>query len=126
MNWLQKLPHTVRTASGMEWSIWRKLPWIAVIGTAAPLVGLGILHATFEGSEGASQLRWLQMVDYFVGAVVIFHWTMVLTVAIGCVVVMVMKGPGYVADGYRVSHRDTPREGRETDDEALEYRSRGL
>jgi hypothetical protein len=30
-------------------------------------------------------------------------------VAIGCVVVMVMKGPGYVADSLEVSHSDQPR-----------------
>ena len=26
-------------------------------------------------------------------------WTMMLTVAIGCVIVMIMKGPAYGADG---------------------------
>jgi hypothetical protein len=41
--------------------------------------------------------------------VVVFHWTAVFTVAIGCVVVMLMKGPGYVADGMELSHRDKPR-----------------
>jgi len=28
------------------------------------------------------------------------HWTLVLTLAIGCVIVMLMKGPAYVADAY--------------------------
>jgi hypothetical protein len=31
---------------------------------------------------------------------VILHLTLVLTLAIGCVIVMVMKGPAYVADPY--------------------------
>jgi len=31
-----------------------------------------------------------------------------LTVAIGCVIVTIMKGPAYVADAYPVSHRDQP------------------
>jgi hypothetical protein len=31
---------------------------------------------------------------------VVLHWTLVLTVAIGCVIVMLMKGPAYVADAY--------------------------
>jgi hypothetical protein len=30
------------------------------------------------------------------------HWTLVLTLAIGCVIVMLMKGPAYVADAYPI------------------------
>jgi hypothetical protein len=40
---------------------------------------------------------------------VIFLWTLVLTVTIGCVVVWLMKGPAYVADGLEVSHSDNPK-----------------
>jgi hypothetical protein len=29
-------------------------------------------------------------------------------VAIGCVIVMLMKGPAYVADAYELPHRDQP------------------
>jgi hypothetical protein len=64
----------------------------------------------------AAQARWLQMADYIVAGIVIFHWTAVLTVAIGCVVVMLMKGPGYVADGLEVSHSDRPRKDAEDSD----------
>jgi len=32
----------------------------------------------------------------------------VLTLAIGCAIVVVMKGPGYVADAYPLSHSDSP------------------
>lgn len=44
--------------------------------------------------------------------------------AIGCVIVMVMKGPAYVADGYPVSHRDRPRATPETAEEAAAVRPR--
>jgi hypothetical protein len=48
--------------------------------------------------------------DYVAAGVVVFHWTAVLTLAIGCVVVMLMKGPGYVADDpMELSHSDKPR-----------------
>jgi hypothetical protein len=39
---------------------------------------------------------------------VLLHWTLVLTVAIGCVIVIVMKGPAYVADGYPPPGREPP------------------
>jgi hypothetical protein len=40
--------------------------------------------------------------------VVLLHWALLLTVAIGCVIVMLMKGPAFVADGYAVQHTDRP------------------
>lgn len=122
MNWFQKLPNAIRTASGLEWTLWRKLPWIAGVGTLAPLLCLGVLHWAFESETDPAQARWLQMADYMVGGIVVLHWTLVLTVAVGCVIVMVMKGPGYVADGYKVSHSDQPRSQQETAQEAAANR----
>lgn len=107
MNWLKKLPGPQRAATGLEWAIWRKLPLILLAGTALPLAGLGALHLLAEPSTAAA--RWLQIANYLVAGLVIFHWTAVLTVAIGCVIVMVMKGPAYTADSYTVSHSDQPR-----------------
>lgn len=123
MNWLQKLPRTTRAASGLEWTLWRKLPLLALLGTALPLLGLGLVHLLADPQAGAAQARWLQTVDYFCWAVVIFIWSMLLTLAMGCVIVMVMKGPGYVADGYQLSHRDRPRETPQTDEEAASARA---
>jgi hypothetical protein len=103
--------------------LWRKLPWITLVGTIAPLVCLGLLHWTFASDTDPAQTRWLQMADFMVGGIVVLHWTLVLTVAVGCVIVMVMKGPGYVADGYKVSHSDQPRREQETAQEAASNRS---
>lgn len=108
MRWLNKLPHSIRSASGLEWALWRKLPLIALLGTLLPVLGLLLYHWVQDGGTPA-QARALQLADYIVLGVLIFHWTLVLTAAIGCVVVMVMKGPGYVADGLDVSHSDHPR-----------------
>ena len=40
MNWLQKLPGFQRSAPGLEWGLWRKLPAIFAAGTALPLLGM--------------------------------------------------------------------------------------
>ena len=37
MAWLNKLPNSIRSASGLEWKLWRKLPLIFLVGTAIPL-----------------------------------------------------------------------------------------
>jgi hypothetical protein len=116
MSWLNKLPNSIRSASGLEWTLWRKLPLIFVVGTALPLALAVALHLLTDQS-GAADLRWLQIMDYMVAGVVIFHWTAVATLAIGCVVVMLMKGPGYVADDpMEVSHSDQPRSSIEEED----------
>jgi hypothetical protein len=108
MHWLNQLPGSVRSPAGFEWSLWRKLPLIALAGTAVPLALAVLLHCISQGGTPA-EARWLQMTDYVVAGVLIFHWTAVFTLAIGCVVVMVMKGPAYVADAMEVSHSDRPR-----------------
>jgi xanthine/uracil permease len=109
MSWLNKLPNSIRYASGLEWRLWCKLPLILLVGTVLPLAAAVDLHL-FTDTQAAADARWLQTMDYMVAGVVVFHWTAVLTIAIGCVVVMLMKGPAYVADDpMELSHSDKPR-----------------
>ncbi len=48
------------------------------------------------------------MVDILAISVLVLHWTAVLTVAIAAFIVMVMKGPAYVADAYPVEDSESP------------------
>ena len=43
---------------------------------------------------------------YRIIGLVVLHWTLVLTLAIGCAIVIVMKGPAFVADPYPPPDRD--------------------
>jgi len=122
MNWFKKIPHSYRATSGLEWRLWKKLPLILLVGTVLPLVCLALLHLLSDETLDPAEARWIQMMDYVIGGVVVFHWSMVLTIGIGCVIVMVMKGPGYVADGYLLSHSDRPRAVAESAEEAAGYR----
>jgi magnesium-transporting ATPase (P-type) len=108
MNWLKRLDGTHRSASGWEWRIWRKLPLIALLGTLLPAMLWIALNWMMDPQSSPEQARWIQMAGYVALGTVVFHWTMVLTVAIGCVVVFVMKGPAYAADSYPVPHSDYP------------------
>jgi hypothetical protein len=108
MDWLKKLPNTRRSPSGLEWRLWRKLPLIFAVGTLVPVLVALALHLLVDPAN-ATDARWLQTMDYVVAGLVLFHWAAVLTVAIGCVVVMLMKGPAYVADPLELSHSDQPR-----------------
>lgn len=122
MNWFQKIPHSCRMVSGLEWTLWKKLPMIALVGTALPLICLAFMHLLGGEAPDPEKARWIQLMDYVMVGVVVFHWSMVLAVGIGCVIVMVMKGPGYVADGYLLPHSDQPRAAVETAEEASAYR----
>jgi len=101
MNLFNKLPGFVRSAPGLEHLIWRRLPAILLWGTLLPLLLAGMNHAlapaVAEPDAGASALLlW----EYTMYGVVVLHWTLVLTLALGCFIVRVMKGPAYVADAY--------------------------
>jgi hypothetical protein len=108
VDWLQRLPGFTRTAPGLEWALWKKLPWIALVGTALPmaLMGLAYLASPQDPTPAAERemTQWL----YIAIGVVVLHWTLVLTAGIGCVIVMLMKGPAFVADGFEVQHSDRP------------------
>lgn len=114
MYWFNKLPHTKRAASGLEWTLWKKLPLITLAGTFLPLAVLALVCSMHGDSPDPSTARWLLKMTYVVVGIILFHWSMVITVAIGCFIVMAMKGPGYVADGYLLPHSDQPRTTSET------------
>lgn len=99
MKYLRKL-HARRAAAGMEWKILRKLPLCLVGGVVVPLLlsaGGRLYPPPGPAHEVAKQLTSLDIFSIAVGSAV---WVAVITVAFGCMVVVVMKGPAYVADGY--------------------------
>lgn len=112
MNLFNRLPGFVRSAPGWEQRIWQRLPAILLWGTLLPLglAGLNrvlapVVSESGAGAGAAALLLW----DYTMFGVVVLHWTLVLTLALGCFIVRVMKGPAYVADAYPLpSERDEP------------------
>lgn len=99
--------HGRRVPPGLEWQILRKLPRITLVGLLIPLA-LAILVRLWPPQPGADIAKHVKSVDIFAIATTITFLTGVLTVAIGCIVVYVMKGPAYVADAYPLQHSDRP------------------
>ena len=106
--WLQKLPGFQRSPAGLEWTLWKRLPAILGWGTALPVLLAVAWHLASPDVPTPAQERSLLLVDYVVAGVVVLHWTVVLTLAIGCIIVMLMKGPAYVADAYPLNDSDRP------------------
>ena len=102
MKYLKKLDGFQRSPAGLEWQIWKKLHIIWVVGTVLPLLASAGAYV-LDGLDSATQnARAVEQFFYVMLGVVMLHWTLVLTLAIGCVIVMLMKGPAYVADAYEM------------------------
>jgi hypothetical protein len=108
MRFLQKLPGSRREPAGLERAIMARLPMLVAAGTAIPILCYLIAPLLPPADIDASQ--HLTIVGIYAIAVVLTVWTAAFTVAIGCLIVMIMKGPAYVADRYDLSDADQPRQ----------------
>lgn len=98
---LNKLPGFIKTPSGLEWVLFKKLPIIFAVVTTIP--GAVILNIYFSNETiNPAQLK----IIYQCLGVLFSVWFLVGAVAIGCIVVMIMKGPAYVADPYELPKED--------------------
>lgn len=109
MNWLNKLPGYRRTPYGFELRVLRMMPNTLLAGTLLPAMAAWVARGWFNQGSLAEIERLVQTFDFVMIGVVVFVWTAVLTIAIACVIVWLMKGPAYVADGYEVSHSEHPK-----------------
>ena len=116
MNWLTKI-HGRKTPPGLEVRILKMLPRITLVGTLA-IVAMPVIVRFWPTQPGVDAAKQIKSVDIFAIATEITLITAVFTVAIGCVVVHIMKGPAYVADGLPVSHSDRPKRETVSGDEA--------
>lgn len=109
MNWFRKLPGYQRTPYGLEWRLLRLMPKVCLAGTVLPGVMALLARFFITGGTAAELARNIQLFDFLMIGLGIFIWTLVLVVTIGCIIVWLMKGPAYVADGFDVSHSDLPK-----------------
>lgn len=107
MAWLNKLPGYTRSPAGLEWRLWKRLPTIALLGTVLPGAVLSVVWLQADHDTAAAERAFTQYLYIGLGFIML-HWTLVITLAIGCVIVILMKGSAYVADGLEVSHRGRP------------------
>jgi hypothetical protein len=103
-----RLPGFQQTPPGFEQVVLRRLPGILVRGSlllALPSVLIRALELFWTDIESTVLIS---TVDIYVISFLILHWTVVFTAAIAAFIVMVMKGPAYVADAYPMDEHDPP------------------
>jgi hypothetical protein len=108
MNLFHILSNSRRTLSGAERVILRNLPMALLGGTLIPAFVSALNHAFPPDGPPLMVARHLTSVDIFAIASVLTVWMTVLTAAIVCVTVVLMKGPAYVADAYPISESERP------------------
>jgi hypothetical protein len=108
MNWLRKVENR-RTPPGAEVRILKALPRITFVGTLLALA-FPVLTRLFINDARVDASKHIKSADIFAIAAEVSLLIAVVTVAIGCVVVYIMKGPAYGADSLPVEHSDRPRQ----------------
>ncbi|MCK6391035.1 MAG: hypothetical protein L6Q40_08450 [Azonexus sp.] len=103
MNPFKQLPGFTPIPAGAERMVLRWLPKTFLFGTLGLAVP-SVLARLF--ADEASPLR-VTTTDIYVISLIILHWTALLTVGIAAFIVMLMKGPAYVADAYELNERET-------------------
>ena len=83
---------------------------MCVAGALLPALAAVLARFVMTASNEAELVRHIQMFDFLMIGLVLFIWSLVMTLAIGCAIVWLMKGPAYVADGYKLPHSDKPRQ----------------
>ncbi len=109
MDWLKKLPGYKRTPYGFEWRLLRMMPRVLVLGSLLPLLLSGLARLFYTDGNAAENARHIEIFDFAMIGLAALILSTVVTISIGCVIVWLMKGPAYVADGYEVSHSDKPK-----------------
>lgn len=100
--------HNQHHPAGIEWKIFKKLPSIIAGGVFVPLIMSGLVRI-YPFERPAYELAKLHTsIDILAISLFFTVLSAVITVAIGCIIVMLMKGPAYVADAYDLSDADKP------------------
>lgn len=113
MELFNKLPGFQRSPAGLERKILRCLPAALTMGLAVLVLPSLILRLTGYSSWNVSQS--VSMVDIYAMGAILFYCNVIAFVFFAALIVMLMKGPAYVADAYPMEDAESPRALRSTD-----------
>lgn len=109
MNWLQRIPGIPASPSGLEWWLLQRLPRWLLLGTLLGCLAGWFLHSLLPAWSAEVDPKQAGIALYTVIGLTVLYWTLLLTLGLGCVVVLIMKGPAYIADRHPSARdSDTP------------------
>jgi hypothetical protein len=80
-------------APGLETRLLRAWPWAVAGGTLLPLLVAEALRWGYPDIPSVDEHKRLLQAWFALAGAVVFYWTMVATIAAGCWIVRIMKGP---------------------------------
>ncbi len=78
----------------------RALPLLLAVGTIAPLFAAWVVRVLTSDEPAVAIMRQARLFEFVMFGWALFNVALLATVAVACVIVWLMKGPAYVADGY--------------------------
>ena len=100
--------HNKRCPAGLERVILKKIPQVLLAGIFVPLF-MSLFARLFPSGASAEAIAKYQFsVDILAISLAFVTFTAAFTVTIGCIIVVLMKGPAYVADPYELDDADQP------------------
>ncbi len=105
---MKKNSHAVRAPAGLEWRLIKILPKLCFTGLLALLLAWVLSQVLPFNGDSQQIARNLRTFNFTLIGLAIFHVAMILTVAFGCLIVMIMKGPQYTSDSYPVLDAEHP------------------
>ncbi len=108
MKALQKLPGFQRTPYGLECRILRRLPLALMLSLLLPALVCVLARLLVPEAEAGAVLsadaleavRLRHLIDYLMIGLASLLWYLIAMLGTGCIIVWLMKGPAYVADGF--------------------------
>jgi hypothetical protein len=100
--------HNQHHPAGLEWRILKMLPMVMAAGVFVPLF-LSVVVRLFPLIIPEADVSRLQIgIDILSISIFFTVLSGVITVAIGCITIVLMKGPAYIADAYELDDADRP------------------
>lgn len=100
--------HNHRSPAGLEWTFLKMIPKILLGAIFVPAL-MSVFVRLFPISGTAAEIaRHQHGIDILAIALCVTALTAVFTITIACVIIVVMKGPAYVADAYELNDADRP------------------
>ncbi len=97
MEFFNILPGTIRYQVGLEWPLLKNTPFILFVGTALILTPIVLLYLN-NPTVNPAQYKTI----YLCVGLLFNLWFFVGVLAIACLIMVLMKGPAYVADSYEL------------------------
>lgn len=96
MSPFNRLPGSRRAPSGMEWTVLKKVPAAMFGGACGCAAMILLLQSGWLGISEEAALR----AQFSLAGLLLSYLIITATLALGCVIVVVMKGHAYVRDPY--------------------------